>query len=79
MMLWYILSSSESSNEGYENVYSDKSDADSDESNSELSEAGQDCEIVEFQQNCDESESQNELSHLQNSPCTESAQMIRFN
>ena len=77
-----ILFSSESSNEDSESVYSD-------ESNSELSEASQDCKIVEFQQNCDESESHNEESRLQNTPstlaalrtieCTESTQKIRFN
>ena len=58
-----ILSSSESSNEDSESIYSD-------ESNSELSEASQDCEIVEFQQNCDESESHNEERCLQNIPST---------
>ena len=58
-----IVSSSESSNKDSESVYSV-------ESNSELSEASQDCEIVEFQQNCDENESHNEESHLQNTPST---------
>ena len=58
-----ILSSYESSNEVSESVYSDKS-------NSKLTEVSQDCEIVEFQQNCDGSESHNEESRLQNTPST---------
>ena len=64
-----IISSSESSNENSESVYSD-------ESNSELSEASQDCEIVEFQQNCDENESHNEESRLQNTPSTSAVSLL---
>ena len=64
-----ILPSSKSSNEDSKSVYSD-------ESNSELSEANQDCEIVEFQQNCDESESHNAESCLQNTTSTSAVSLL---
>ena len=64
-----ILSSYESSDEDSESVYSDKS-------NSKLSEVSQDCEIVEFQQNCDGSESHNEESCLQNTPSTSAVSLL---
>ena len=55
-----ILSSSESDDENDESVYSDESDVGSDDSGSE----GQDCEIVESLQNCDENEALTDESRL---------------
>ena len=67
-----ILPSSESDDENDESVYSDESDVGSDDSGSE----GQDCEIVESLQNCDENEALIDENRLRNTPSTSAVSLL---